>query len=79
MKIQVRVTPNSKIEELGQEGDKFVVKVKEPAKEGKANQALIKLLSEHFHVPQNQVKILSGFKSKNKVAEINVNRQHSSQ
>ena len=70
MKIQVRVKPNSKTEEVSQEGDNFVVKVKEPLKEGKANQAVIKLLAEHFGVPQGQVRILSGFKSKNKVIEI---------
>ncbi|MDY7019056.1 MAG: DUF167 domain-containing protein [Chloroflexota bacterium] len=70
MKILVKVTPNSKIEELGQEGDKFVVKVKEPAKKGKANQALIKLLSEHFSVPLDQVRILSGFRNRNKIVEV---------
>jgi len=70
VKIQVRVKPNSKTEEVSQEGDNFVVKVKEPLKEGKANQAVIKLLAEHFGVPQGQVRILSGFKSKNKVIEI---------
>ncbi|MCK4403355.1 MAG: DUF167 domain-containing protein [Dehalococcoidia bacterium] len=70
MKIHVKVKPNSRIEEVSQEGDKFVVKVKEPPKEGKANQAVIKLLAKHFGVSQSQVKILSGFKSKNKVIEI---------
>ena len=70
MKIQVKVKPNSKIEEVSQEGDSFVVKVKEPPKEGKANQAVIKLLAQHFGVSQSQVKIASGFKSKNKVIEI---------
>ena len=70
MKIQVKVKPSSKTEELNREGDSFIVKVKEPPKEGKANQAVIKLLAEHFYVPQSQVKILSGFKSRNKVIEI---------
>jgi uncharacterized protein (TIGR00251 family) len=70
MKIQVKVKPNAKTEELSQEGDSFIVKVKEPPKEGKANQAVIKLLAEHFGVPQSQVKILSGFRSRNKVVEI---------
>ncbi len=70
MKIQVRVKPNSKTEEINQEGDKFVVKVKEPPKEGKANQAVIKLLAKHFGVSQSQVRILSGFKSKSKVIEL---------
>jgi uncharacterized protein (TIGR00251 family) len=70
MKIHVKVKPNSTTEEVSQAGDSFIVKVKEPPKEGKANQAVIKLLAEHFGVPQSQVRILSGFKSKNKVIEI---------
>jgi len=70
MKIRVKVKPNSRTEELSHEGDSFTVKVKEPAKEGRANQAVIKLLAEHFSVPKSQVRILSGFRSRNKVIEI---------
>jgi hypothetical protein len=70
VKIQVKVKPNSKIEEVSQEGDNFVVKVKEPPREGRANQAVVKLLAEYFGVSQNQVRILSGFKSKSKLIEL---------
>jgi uncharacterized protein (TIGR00251 family) len=70
MKIQVKVKPNSKTQEVGQEGNSFTVKVKEPAREGRANQAVIKLLAEHFSLSKSQVKILSGFRSRNKVIEI---------
>jgi uncharacterized protein (TIGR00251 family) len=70
MKIQVKVKPSSKTEELSQEGDSFIIKVKEPPKEGKANQAVIKLLAEHFSVPRSQVRILSGFRSRSKVIEV---------
>ena len=70
MKIQVKVKPNSSTEELSREGDSFMVKVKEPPQEGKANQAVIKLLAHHFGVPQSHVRILSGFRSKNKVVEV---------
>jgi len=70
VKIQVKVKPNSKTEEVSQEGNNLIVKVKEPPKEGKANQAVIKSLAQHFGVPQSQVRILRGFKSKNKVIEI---------
>ena len=70
MKIQVKVKPGSMTEEVSQEGDGFIVKVKELPNEGKANQAIIKLLAEHFGVPQSQVRILSGFKSRNKVVEV---------
>ena len=70
MKIKVKVKPNSKTEELGREGDSFILKVKEPAREGKANQAVIKLLAEHFSVSKSQVRILTGFRSRNKVIEV---------
>jgi len=70
MKIQVKVKPSSKTEEISQEGDSFIVKVKEPPREGKANQAVIKLLAEHFSVPRSQIRILSGLRGRNKVIEI---------
>jgi uncharacterized protein (TIGR00251 family) len=74
VKIRVRVKPNSRTEELDQEGDSFIIKVKEPPREGKANQAIIKLLARYFSVSQNQVRILSGFRSKNKVVEVLADR-----
>jgi uncharacterized protein (TIGR00251 family) len=70
MKIQVKVKPNSRSEEVSREGDSFIVRVKEPPREGKANQAVIRLLAEHFGVPKSRVRILSGFRSKNKVIEV---------
>jgi uncharacterized protein (TIGR00251 family) len=70
MKIQVKVKPNSKIQEVSQEGDSFVVKVKEPPREGRANQAVIESLAEHFSVSKSQVRILSGFRSRNKIIEV---------
>ncbi|TET50684.1 MAG: DUF167 domain-containing protein [Dehalococcoidia bacterium] len=70
MKIRVKIKPNSRTEELSQEGDSFIVKVKEPPREGKANQAVIKLLAQHFGVPQSRVRIISGLRSRNKVIEV---------
>ena len=70
MKIQVRVKPNSKAEEVGQEGEFFLVRVKEPAKEGRANRAVIRLVAQHFNVSQSRVRILSGFNSRNKIIEV---------
>jgi len=70
VKVRVRVIPNSKTEEVVKGDDGFLVRVKEPPKEGKANKAVIKLLADHFEVPQRQVVISSGFGSRNKVIEI---------
>ena len=70
MKIQVRVKPNSKVEEVIRDDEGYLVKVKEPPKEGRANRAVIRLLSEYFKVPRSSVKILSGLGSRNKIIEI---------
>jgi uncharacterized protein (TIGR00251 family) len=70
MRVGVKVKPNSKTEEVSREGDSLMVKVKEPARKGQANQALIKLLAEHFDIPQSQVRIISGFRSRNKVIDV---------
>ena len=70
MKISVRVRPNSSREEVTPEGDLFIVKVKEPPLEGRANRAVIRLLAERFGVPTSRVSIVSGLRSKDKVVEI---------
>jgi uncharacterized protein (TIGR00251 family) len=41
-----------------------------PAQEGQANSQLIDVLSEHLQVKKYQIKIIKGFKSRDKVVEI---------
>ena len=69
-KVNIKVKPNSKTEEVIQEDDGFIVRVKEPPKEGKANRAVIRLLAKHFGVPEAQLRISRGFTSRNKVIQI---------
>jgi len=70
MKVSIRVKTNAKAEGIVQEGDIFIVRVREPPRDGKANQAVIKLLAQHFGVPRSQIRILSGLRGKNKVIEL---------
>ena len=71
MKINVRVKPNAKYSEVIRITKfDYKVSVDAPAKEGEANKRLIEILSEYFEVPQSFVSILKGFKSKNKIIEI---------
>jgi len=44
--------------------------VKERPVEGRANEAIIKLLAGHFRISRSQVKLISGAVSKRKVFEI---------
>ena len=71
MKFSIRVKPNSKesqIEEMGP--NQFLVKVKAPPQENKANREVITLLSDYLHVPKSRISILSGLKSKQKMVKI---------
>ena len=70
MKVTVKIKPNSKVEGITADGEKLLVKVKEPPREGRANRVVIRLLAEYFKVPQSSVKILSGMRSRDKVIEI---------
>ena len=64
--ISIKVIPNSRKGEVI-DGDPIVVKVKEPPERGRANQATVELLAEHFNA---KVRIISGHKSRRKVVEL---------
>ena len=71
MKIKVTAKPNSKFEKIEEDFEKNLkVWVKEPPKEGRANQQIIKLIAKYYKVPKGSVKIVKGAHSKNKVIEI---------
>jgi hypothetical protein len=71
VKISVKVKPSSKQNLVEQDGENhYIVRVKEKAVEGRANAAVINLLSDHFNVPKSKISIIRGFKGKNKLLEI---------
>ena len=71
MKIFVKAKPDSGEENI-EEIDKnhFVAAVKEPPIQGRANSALIKVLADYFKVNISQVKLIRGFRERNKIFEI---------
>lgn len=71
MKVIVTAKPNAKVAEVKQvDQTHFAVAVKEPPRGGKANQAIVKALAEHFGVSFSRVVLISGFSSKQKVFEV---------
>jgi len=74
LKIKVRVTPRSSREEVVKTGDGYVVRVKAQPREGKANEAVIKLVAEYFGVSKSSVRITSGLSGRNKIVEIRTDR-----
>lgn len=72
MRISITVKPGSKKGPLVQQGllGDLLVYVREPALDGKANAAVIKLLADYYNVPKSHVAIVKGHTSKRKVCEI---------
>lgn len=74
MRISVTVKPRAKEENIQILSDTdYVVSVKPPAIDGKANVAVVKLLAKHFNISSANVKILQGFNSRKKVVDIILN------
>lgn len=71
MRIIVRVKAGTKIEAIKKTGDKeFSARVKAPPVEGRANEAVVALLSDHFDVPKSRISIVRGHKSRIKLIDI---------
>jgi hypothetical protein len=71
MKLTVKVKPNSRKNEVKRTEDgKFTIFVTDSPFEGKANAKLIELLSEYLEKPKRCISIVAGFKSRNKIVEI---------
>ena len=72
MIIDIRVRPNAKQNKVGGEiAGRLIVFVQAPAIEGKANEAVAKVLAEHFDVKARDIKIIQGETSRDKSVEVN--------
>ena len=78
MLIAVKVKPNSKFEKVEEpktklwedRSDFYTVYVKEPPIEGRANDAVIRLLADHFGVARSNISLKRGATSKIKYFEV---------
>lgn len=70
MKIKIKVVPRSLKEEVIKQGEEYTVRVKDPPREGKANESVIRVIAMYFKVPKGSVKIVSGLTGKHKIVEI---------
>ena len=69
--IKVHAKPRSKRKELVFEGGLNVVAcVKEPPAKGKANKAILKLLSKQLDIPSSNLEIIGGHASTTKMVRI---------
>ncbi|MSU75305.1 MAG: DUF167 domain-containing protein [Candidatus Magasanikbacteria bacterium] len=71
MRLTIRVIPrSSKNEIVASPSGLLKARLTAPPVDGKANESLIKLLSEYYDVSKTKIKIVKGVKSKNKILEI---------
>ncbi|MGB9755479.1 MAG: DUF167 domain-containing protein [Desulfurella sp.] len=76
MIVRLKVIANAKQNLIcGFNGGYLKVKVSKPALDGKANEALIVLMSSFFEIRKSKIKILSGEKSHIKTLEIPINEK----
>lgn len=71
MILKLHVQPGaSRSEFAGKHGERIKVRLAAPAHDGKANEALIEFLANHYGVPRRHVRITSGLKSRQKRVQI---------
>lgn len=71
MKLEIILKPNSKnqnIEKLTERA--YKIEVKAPARNGLANKEMIGQLSTYFNIPQKQITIIVGHKSRRKLVNL---------
>ncbi len=70
MKLEIKVIPNAKKNEIINRDGKMVVKISAPAVNGKANDELVKFLSRYFKIKKSDINIIKGKKSRHKIISI---------
>jgi hypothetical protein len=65
--LDLHVQPGaSRTEFAGKHGERIKVRLAARAQDGKANEALIEFLAQHYGVPKRSVRITAGLKSRQK-------------
>ncbi|MFM8620816.1 MAG: DUF167 domain-containing protein [Candidatus Nanopelagicaceae bacterium] len=71
MLIEIRVRANAKQNKVGGEiAGRLIVFVQAPAIDGKANEAVAKVLAEHFQARVRDIKIIRGETNRDKTVEV---------
>lgn len=72
MILDVFVKTNSKRNSIEFKDNIYTVCTSTPARENKANLAVISLLSDYLNIPKSKITIIKGLKSRKKKFKINV-------
>lgn len=68
VRLRLRVSPGARRPAVvGRHGAAWKVRVSAPPEGGKANEAVLALLSETFHLPSRDIELVSGASARDKV------------
>ena len=70
--LRIRLQPRATREEIsGERGGAIVVRVTEPPVDGRANDALVRLIAKRAGVAKSRVTIVRGARSRDKLVRVN--------
>jgi uncharacterized protein len=71
MILSIKARPNSHPVGIEKESEeRWIVRIKESPENGKANEAVIKLVAKELKIPKSKIKILKGNTSREKLLKI---------
>lgn len=70
VKYSVKVKAGTSRNFVSEDGEQLTVYTHARAHDGEANEAVIRLIAEHFGVAKTRVKIIRGATSKNKIIDV---------
>jgi uncharacterized protein (TIGR00251 family) len=70
--LKLRVSPGARRPGIvGRHGDAWKVRVSEPPEDGRANEAVLRLLATTLDVPRRDLEVVSGQTSRDKIVLLN--------
>jgi len=69
-RLTIKAVPNASRDEIEWTGETLKVKLRAPALEGRANEALCAYLAERLHLPRRCVTLIRGDKSRQKIVAV---------
>ena len=70
-RLRLRVAPGARRPGVvGRHGDAWKLRIAAPPEDGRANDAVVRLLSETLHVPREAVTLVSGHGGRDKIVEL---------
>ena len=69
--IRVKAFPDAKKQHLEEVSEKVLrIFVREPPKDNRANKQILKIVAEHYTIPENKLRMIAGHQFQNKTIQV---------